>query len=334
MRGLRRLLNPTLSYQFDEYLTSTRIHIARCLEQQGWWREDEDKVARLRDCHLNMNDVITAHLEQKHLLWSFLKRHHLNFMPRTYPVNDFTYYKVIEDINADDLKENKAPFWFLKPSLMNNAEYIYLFNHAYELKNYFQHPRHLEGEHVFQQAVHPPALIGGRKFTFRMGVVITNEPSAYLYRTGYLNISTVDYNDGDDLTHRKRHITNYLDEFGELAGIEQRLTSSYPEFNEKHLPEMVKMIHSILTCLNQEFPNYLINDGTPKIELLGIDFILDKKERLWLLEINQGPDFPVDPLHPLYESLWDPFWHRLVDDFVKPLFKLNQTHRAHWLKIY
>lgn len=329
----KRFFRRRLTYSFNQYLTSIRLHIARCLDEKGWKRLDEPQHALFHDADMELDDAVSAHLEQKHLLCLLLKRHQLDWMPLTFPVNDLTYPKVIEDIKATVTEE--IPIWFLKPALLNNGDEILLLNDINEVATYFKKARHLEGDHVLQRAVHPPALIEGRKFTFRLSGILTNEPGVYLYDTGYLNISALLYNDGEDLALKKRHVTNYLIE-GEIAGIEQRLSSEYPQFKSQIYPKMIEIVKSTVLALLGEYPNYLRQDDKPKFEIFGFDFMLDQANRLWLIEINQGPDFPVDPNHPLFSTLWDPFWHDVTDNFVLPLFpELTKAipNRQRWVRV-
>lgn len=329
----QRLFKRRLSYSFSQYLTSIRLHIARCLDEKGWKRLDEPHQALFHDDYMELDDVVSAHLEQKHLLWSLLRRHQLDWMPLTFPVNDLTYPKVLDDIKAT-VKES-IPIWFLKPALLNNGDEIVILHNIDQVADYFRSPKHLEGDHVLQRAVHPPALISGRKFTFRLSGILTNEPGVYLYDTGYLNISALLYEDGEDLTLKKRHVTNYLIE-GKIAGIEQRLSSEYPQFKTQIYPKMMEIAKSTVLALLSEYPNYLKRDDKPKFEIFGFDFMLDQSGRLWLIEINQGPDFPVDPNHPLFKTLWDPFWHDVTNNFVLPLFpEFTKAipHRARWVRL-
>ncbi|MFO1258486.1 MAG: hypothetical protein U1E78_08790 [Gammaproteobacteria bacterium] len=329
----QRLFKRRLSYSFNQYLTSIRLHIARCLDEKGWKRLDEPHQALFHDEYMELDDVVSAHLEQKHLLWGLLRRHQLDCMPLTFPMNDLTYPKVLEDIRAT-VKE-AIPIWFLKPALLNNGDEIVLLNDINQVADYFRRPKHLEGDHVLQRAVHPPALMEGRKFTFRLSGILTNEPGVYLYDTGYLNISALRYEDGADLTLKKRHVTNYLIE-GNIAGIEQRLSSEYPQFKTQIYPKMMEIVKSTVLALLSEYPNYLRRDEKAKFEIFGFDFMLDQANRLWLIEINQGPDFPVDPNHPLFDTLWDPFWHDVTDNFVLPLFaEITKAipHRQRWVRL-
>lgn len=321
------------TYSFAEYLTSIRLHIARCLDEKGWKRLDEPHRALFHDEDMEINDAISAHLEQKHLLWELLSRHRLEWMPLSFPVNDITYPRVLDDIKNAKLAPDT--FWFLKPALLNNGDQIVMLDDVTHLGAYFKSPKHLEGDHVLQRAVHPPALIEGKKFTFRISGILTNEPGVYLYDTSYLNISAIEYDDGNDITLKKRHVTNYLIE-GKLAGIEQRLSDDYPGFKQHIYPQMSVIIKSTLLALLAEYPHYLTQNDRPKFEIFGFDFILDSDNRLWLVEINQGPDFPVDPKHPLFNTLWDPFWHDITDNFVLPLFPKFMSSppaRQRWVKL-
>ena len=50
----------------------------------------------------------------------------------------------------------------------------------------------------------------------------------------------------------------------------------------------------------------------------------DDRDHMWLLEANHGPCFPIEPHHPLQETLYQDFWKAVVAQFVLPI----TTHHA------
>ncbi|MGL5741478.1 MAG: hypothetical protein ACRCXC_02460 [Legionella sp.] len=56
----------------------------------------------------------------------------------------------------------------------------------------------------------------------------------------------------------------------------------------------------------------------PIIACFGFDFLVEAEgNRVWLLEVNHGPCFPVEDSHPLFHVLYRPFWQQLIKRFVE-----------------
>ena len=47
--------------------------------------------------------------------------------------------------------------------------------------------------------------------------------------------------------------------------------------------------------------------------------MLDDQDKMWLLEVNHGPCFPIESHHPLQEILYQKFWQSMIDQFVLPI---------------
>jgi tubulin--tyrosine ligase len=56
-----------------------------------------------------------------------------------------------------------------------------------------------------------------------------------------------------------------------------------------------------------------------EVKWFGFDLMLDRSHRLWLLEINHGPCFPIEDHHPLQRVLYDEFWRAMLNRFVLPI---------------
>jgi len=311
-------------FHFNCYESAIRYHITRVLELKGW--QKEKKNPQFSDQNLSLDDDASVHFEYKHLLAQLIKNIQPSFMPITYCLNDSTASSVLSQVVLDHYlhdnryhKEIDWLKWLLKPSMLNNGDNIILFNNVDEIRQHYWEPNRMGGEHVLQQYISNPALYNGKKYTFRIFAALTNYAGVYLYNEGYANISAHNFNLDDRLVNRKTHITNYILD-GELANIEQRLASEVCDFKLVY-PQMKTIVELTVKQLLSHFPQYLKPQDTKKVELFGYDFILDDNGKLWLLEINQGPDCPMIADHVLNKSLWYPFWEEVVDKFVLPIAK-------------
>lgn len=311
---------------FFSYRTAIRYHLANQLISRGWDRTDHESRSVFSDRNLTLNDDITVNLEYKHLLANVLKKHHLEVMPLSYHINDENYEQVIAkviynhywkkgryDPDASQMK------WILKPSTLNNGDHIHLFNSIEEVKKHYKNPHRMGGDHILQQYIDRPDLIEGKKYTFRIHVVVTNYDGVWVSRDGYVNISAVPFDSTEPLSLKKMHITNYVLN-GELSYITQQPTWELDDFSETY--EKIKsVIQQSLLALIKEYPMYLQPSKVKCFEIFGFDFMMDQTKRLWLLEINQGPDAPMYEENEMKKIFWKDFWNGIVEQFVLPIAK-------------
>lgn len=314
----------TPTFHFFSYRTAIRFHLTKRLIQLGWEKAPSAQEAHFSDHNLSLNDEVSQHLEYKHLLAQLVAKHCPSIMPLTYWVDEDNYQQVLAKIMYQHYLDQQHPIklWVLKPSLLNNGDQIKVVNFE-QLKQHYQQPNRLGGPHVIQQYIES-ALIDNRKYTFRMPVVLTNYAGVFIYKQGYINISACPF----DLysPDRKVHITNYVLD-GEFANIEQRSTQTIAGFDDIY-KQMQRIVSLITQAILKIAPRYL--RGRLKIfEIFGFDFMLDAHHKLWLLEINQGPDSPTFEYNCLDEVLWEPFWQDIIDDFVLPI-GLNTPPNNHY----
>jgi tubulin--tyrosine ligase len=323
-------------FHFFSYRPAIRYHIERRLLERGWQKTANAKDALFADRHLTLPEESSNHLEYKHLLAQLVGKYCKDVMLPTYCINDKNYpqvfAKIIYDhylVNGQYQADQPHLKWILKPSMLNNGDGIKLFNNIEELKRYYGNPKRLGGEHVVQQYLADPALIDGKKYTFRVAAVLTNYTGVYLCQHGYINISGYPFSMEDSFINRKAHITNYVLD-GEFANIEQRSTQLIKEF-EPIYQQIANIIRAVIKGLLKTDPHYLAPQKTKIMEIFGCDFILDQKGKVWLLEINQGPDAPTFEENPLNEILWEPFWEDIIEDFVLPI-ALDVPPKSHYAR--
>lgn len=317
-------MNTPNTFYFFSYVPAIRYHISQRLLKRGWVEAPNAASAQLGDRHLTLNDEIAKNLEYKHLLAELLGQISPPIMPLTYAINDDNCQQVFAKIIFEHYLANhqyqskiKDLKWILKPSMLNNGDEIKLFNDIESVKKHYASPHRLGGDHVLQQYISNPALIDGKKFTYRIHVVLTNYAGIFLYDQGYINISALPFNANDDFSNRKMHITNYVLD-GVLSHIEQRSTNLLEHFPEVY-QQMTDIIKKVMVALLKKEPSFLKPQPQRLFELFGCDFMQDETGKLWLLEINQGPDAPTFEDNHLHTVLWDRFWQDIIDDFVLPV---------------
>lgn len=315
------MVKPT--FYFFSYVPAIRYHISRCLKERGWVEASNGASADFGDRHLSLNDEVSKNLEYKHLLAKLTEKIAPPVMPLTYPINDENADSVLakiiyEHYLPDNQYQTTIPGlqWILKPSMLNNGDEIRLFNNIEEVKKHYASSKRLGGEHVLQQFISDPALIDGRKYTYRLHVVATNYAGVFMYDQGYINISALPYSKENNFASRKMVITNYVLD-GVLSHIEQRTTTLLPDFAETY-QQMYHIIRQVMQALLAKQPDYLKPQATPIFEIFGFDFTKDASGKLWLLEINQGPDMPTFEDNPLKAGLWQRFWQDIIEEFVIP----------------
>lgn len=239
-------------------------------------------------------------------------------MPITYYINEENWSSVLSFLSSQEGKNGKQKkdlVWILKPSLLNNGQHIKIFANLELLKAHYKNNKRMGGDHVLQQYITEPHLLNGSKYSIRMFLVITNYAGAYLYPKGYFNIATQAYtkNDFSDLSP---HITNeYLKKNGPNVIQVPILCSN--AFQPIYL-QIKKIISSTLLALKNKHPNAFVFEKNRTLAIFGVDFLVDKDMRVWLLEANHGPCFPTVDEHPLQQHLYDPFWDSFIQNFVIP----------------
>ncbi len=295
-------------------------NLAKFLQEISWRPAKIPFMANFSEKNLDFNHEIANQLEYKHLLSELVQLFCTEIMPRTYGINDSNCFDILNKI--EQLPSEANTTWILKPALLNNGQHILIFNDISDIKNHFLSSNRMGGEHVLQQYITSPHLLKGptnqgHKYSLRMFMVLTNYDGAFLYPHGYFNIAINPYheNDYNDLTC---HITNeHLHE--NKSNVIQIPTYKYDLFQPIY-PKIKKILSKLILALQNQHPTIFTNtDAKRKLALFGVDFIVDSDQRVWLIEANHGPCFPVESDHDLQESLYAEFWRKVVKNFVQPI---------------
>jgi len=279
--------------------------------------------ARLSDEVFNIPSLLSDTLEYKHLLANFLQKHHLNFAPATFYIDDNNYRTVINNLGPGP--------WILKPSLLNNGQHIKIFINKQEILTHYASAKRLGGPHVLQSYIHPPHLLQGpkkgHKYSLRMLVIIIFPYAVFMYPQGYFNIALSPY-EVNNMCSLVGHITNeHLNH--DSVNVVQIPSEQYAIFKQFY-----PKIGHLLTQFFSKFAVLVDNSIHSKVAFLGVDFMLDSQENLYLLEFNHGPCFPISAEHPLQNKLYKYFWQACYADIIPRLYHPTYNELKHFVQLY
>ena len=309
------------SFSLETEKSPTYYLIAKHLEKDGWQHAPKGLLADISETNFQLSVPAMECLEYKHHLASLVAEYCPHVMPLTYHINDSNWPMVLNQILCDG---NDAMTWILKPALMNNGQHINIFQHWHQVESHYLSSNRLGGEHVLQQYISDPHLlrgpVSGHKYSIRMFVVITNYDGAYLYPKGYFNVALQPYQK-NEVINLSSHLTNeHLSH--EAVNVVQIPTQQYELFKPFY-PQIKAIAADVVQALQIKHP--FIGTSQPRaLSLFGFDFMVDALERVWLLEANHGPCFPINDDHPLQKILYDDFWQALLNSFMHPI-GMNQA---------
>lgn len=313
----------------------THHNLYRYLQERGWHCSRYNWQADFTDKNLQFDLAAAQCLEYKHLLAQLVQTHNLDVMPATYCINDTNWPAVLGQI-ADDyyvqdnhyLNQIDNLVWILKPALLNNGQAIKIFQALSELEAHFISSARMGGEHVLQQYITEPHLLRppeGHKYSIRMFVILTNYAGVYLYPKGYFNVALqpFQHNQYEDL---RSHLTNeHLQDEAENV---VQIPSWRFEFFKLLYPQIKQIVTAISRVLQQQYPQAFVCKKTRQLAIFGFDFMVDKQQKVWLLEANHGPCFPISDTHPLQKHLYDDFWQALIEKFISKNGQYQNSHET------
>jgi hypothetical protein len=306
-----------LKFYLADLNSPTSCQLSNYFLQENW-----QEVLNLEEANFSSSQLDYPELEQlefKHLLSEFLSPELSWMQPITRYLDEWNWQSVLNNLSQEYSQTPQA--WILKPSLLNNGQHIKLFSSLDAIYAYYGQAKRLGGPHVLQAYISNPHLlkgpVSGHKYSLRLFFVMT-ESNAYLYPHGYFNIALTPYI-LNDFSNLSCHLTNEHLSHDEI-NVVQIPTFQYPMFTQ-FFPQIYEMVRKLS---NKFFLNNQLSSNF-KLGLLGVDFMVDMDERVWLLEINHGPCFPKDKSHPLYEKLYDGFWRSLITEILIPRCTENKT---------
>jgi hypothetical protein len=230
-----------------------------------------------------------------------------NYMCETY-----TYPEMKEIINEKfkDYQQSKGNLWLIKPKSSSEGRGIHMFESLQNEKGSFLITKYIENPH----------LIYGKKYDFRIYVLITsaNPLSIYIYDQGLVRIASEKYSlDISRLNSRFIHLTNtvvnkankdyiFNDSIDSEIGNKWSL-KTYQKYCEKMAIDFDTIFANIKdVVIKTILSNYdrFLNDVDVKKNhknfyhrnyhnLFGFDIILDDDLKAFLLEVNDGPSLSL-----------------------------------------
>jgi hypothetical protein len=303
----------------------TDYNLSRYLQEQGWCSSRLSDQADFSDENLNFDLEAAEALEYKHLLAQLVNKYCPEVMPLTYCINDYNWTEVLHQLATNHylykhqffLNQINNLVWILKPALLNNGKEIKFFQKLSELEQHFLSSKRLGGEHVLQRYLTNPHLLRDeRKYSIRMFVIISNDAGSFLYPFGYYNVARHPFA-ANDYRDPRSHLTNEHLEANE-DNVLQIPTQRFAAFAILY-PQIKKMVTAIIKGLEQEHPQAFNGNKKRVLAIYGFDFMVDNTGRLWLLEANHGPCFPISDEHPLQHHLYSDFWRDFIASFVLPI---------------
>ncbi|WP_115702950.1 tubulin-tyrosine ligase [Legionella sainthelensi] len=302
-------------FHLVEDKSPTHANLIRFLKAEGWKPSKFSALASVNEDWLEFSPVISETLEYKHLLAFFLQENHLGYlMPETFFIDDHIWPLVLAEIGSS--QSANLP-WILKPSMLNNGQHIHIFHDLNDVETHFLSHHRMGGPQVLQRYIDKPQLIQGptfgHKFSIRELLVVSTHVGSALFPSGYLNIALKPYPE-DNFNLLEAHLTNeHLSD--ERLNVVQRLSDDMAIF-QPYKQGIISMCQLVVKSLKKQFAT-VWQDSQPRIACFGFDFMVEAEgNKLWLLEVNHGPCFPIDDSHPLFNILYRPFWQQLIKRFI------------------
>ena len=293
------------TFHFEAFASPTVQMLHRLMQQRGW---KDAQAAFFSDESLVFPADIATTLEYKHLLAVHCQQQGFDFLPMTYVIDDDSWSDVLSTLPKQVSK------WILKPSMLNNGQDIHLFHDQAAIMEHFRSPYRMGGVQVLQAYIDPPHLLqgpkAGHKYSLRLFVIACLPYGVFLYPEGYYNVSLYPY----DPNHRgslQGHVTNehVLKDRHNVIQIHTR------QYQTLFAPCET----AIFTLLQTLFSSFAYPHSELKLAFFGMDVMFDHDEKIWLLEANHGPCFPVAGDHPLQLSLYQGFWASILIELLEPL---------------
>lgn len=200
--------------------------------------------------------------------------------------------------NASSLPSSTPPN-AARPSTATNANQP---NHAKTQPAFHNHTFH----RVVQRYIENPLLVNGRKLDLRAYLLVAStDPYVVLFRPGYVRLAMDQYDSKGKSPFS--HLTNqYVQkkhpEYEAKKDESVWTMSRFNEFiNDVVAPEVgvplnwaidvlpTEMKKIMVQCFQSIRANLPSTTTNGRFELLGIDFMLDDKLNLWLIEVNVNP---------------------------------------------
>lgn len=191
--------------------------------------------------------------------------------------------------------------WILKASTLNKGAGVHFIQSFDDLRRAVLSETDIR-EWVLQSYIEPPLLYRGRKFHCRVYVLCVGSICVYFCEEVLILSSSINYPQKGDFSNPAAHISNTAVQTSQTFFQESecvRLLSDLEEglapegthgVTEKSLLERMKALTSeLFNAFKSEFS--VFQPLGHCFEHYGLDFMVDDRGVVWLLEVNPGPDF-------------------------------------------
>lgn len=175
---------------------------------------------------------------------------------------------------------------------------------------------------MIQKYIERPLLINERKFDIRVWSLLTQNLDLYVFKEGYLRMSSENY-DVKNIDNAFIHLTNnavqqYSKNYGQFESGNQLSFSDFQHYLDRNKlrcsvrGDIIPRIYQYITLSMAAVRNKINkNDRKFCFELFGFDFIIDEQFTVWLIEVNTNPCIEES------SSLLKQYIPRMLDDALK-----------------
>eukprot|EP00941_MAST-03F_sp_MAST-3F-sp1_P003933 g3933.t1 len=274
------------------------------------------------------------------------------FWPKTWILPDALVSSMNETLQSS-MEDSAGNYFLVKPSDGCQGDGIFLVNTFSELcmnLRCIESGRQSKQRWVIQQYIPRPHLLNGFKWDLRVYVACTSlQPlRVHVCREGLARLCTVKYKEANrkNMTQVRSHLTNYslnkkslnfqlsdqptggLSSKRAITAVLKMLEEQYSVDTNKVWEEICKVSHRTIQALAPQLV-FNANRIAPSaihgqtVHIFGLDLLLDRDLKVWLLEINANPSLSIDSVVPWKDT----------DDIKKVKCKCGDMEAPHYHEI-
>eukprot|EP01026_Neomeris_dumetosa_P058956 TRINITY_DN5502_c1_g1_i7.p1 TRINITY_DN5502_c1_g1~~TRINITY_DN5502_c1_g1_i7.p1 ORF type:complete len:445 (-),score=52.52 TRINITY_DN5502_c1_g1_i7:235-1569(-) len=210
--------------------------------------------------------------------------------------------------------------WIAKPSIINQANAIFIFKIEEELRLKLEEQPDLR-EWVIQQYIENPLLINNRKFHIRTYVLCVGNLDVYVYKSMLALFASQQYqqstynNLNSHLTNTCR-VQNYVQEEDIVRLLDEVVQQGQDVNQLQYIHQQIyDIVGECFECVSNELSFQALPNA---FELFGFDFLVSEDGQVWLLEANAEPDLKQtgNRLKQCMEGLIEGIMRLAIDRFA------------------
>ena len=214
-------------------------------------------------------------LDDKKLCYQHLRdRKLLDNIPKT--------YLTVDEVLAEEHISSEY-LWFLKHRTSTEGKHVWIYRRREDLLKYFGDSNITE-HYIVQREVEDSFLVFGHKFVLRVFVLIHNK-KLYIYKEFIGKMQSKPYSNTGEERDIHIHSIPVPDSKTQVMAIRGTLWAEY----EKVYPSIKKVCGQVIRAFFD-----VLNDNGNQYSLLGIDLVMDREYKPWIIEINSHPSLWSD----------------------------------------